>query len=501
MRSVVKTGKTVDDAIKLALQALDNAKMDDVTVEILEQPKAGFLGMFGGKEAIVRVTRKETTDFQEMLREEGLFDAKGETRSEAPKAAAAHLDESSVARQQKRGVERVAESAHKSANKTEAQEDPKVAASVATEPLHDPTNTQAQKSSAAVSPALKSTRKFEENQSGKTQGVKKEVAADEEASQPKVEAAKTPEVKASESQGTEPQAVTASTSDVKKAQPKVEKAKAKVEPVAYAPIPRQQTVHQTPQEPVAQKKTAQESASKANESTTQHAASPLNLSDLIRQQVGESPKTETEKAPVERVEASENAEDASETTPQEVAAEGVQTAVEASEVQVAESAPAHDHKNITTDDEAVQFCRDWLSQTLEMMHIEADIESSVEGDNINLELVNITDTDMGIVIGRRAETLNAIQYLCGVSLNRSSKRHYRVYLDVGGYRSRRKQNITMLAERNAEKAIRYQKAMKLEPMNAYERHIVHTALQGHEHIETISEGREPHRRVVIVYKD
>lgn len=144
--------------------------------------------------------------------------------------------------------------------------------------------------------------------------------------------------------------------------------------------------------------------------------------------------------------------------------------------------------------------RKLLSELLTHMHISASVRCVIDKDNLFAEIFDITDEDMGIVIGRRAETLNAMQYLLSVAVHRRTQNHLRVFLDVGGYRSRRKANIEKIARRNAEKVQRFKKPISLEPMNAYERRIVHYALQDMKHITTISEGKDPYRKVVIQYE-
>lgn len=147
------------------------------------------------------------------------------------------------------------------------------------------------------------------------------------------------------------------------------------------------------------------------------------------------------------------------------------------------------------------YAENWLTQLLEQMHIKAGVKAHMDDQMLKLEIVDISDTDMGIIIGRRAETIDAIQYLLSISMNCVSEQYCRVFLDVGGYRGRRQSSIEKMARRSAEKVQRYRKPISLEPMNAYERRIVHTALQAFKNIETVSEGRDPHRYVVIRYEN
>lgn len=160
-----------------------------------------------------------------------------------------------------------------------------------------------------------------------------------------------------------------------------------------------------------------------------------------------------------------------------------------------------DKKAELTPQEAEDFLVNWLEGVLDDMHIIGRVEAETQDGNIYLEIVDISDVDTGIVIGRRAETLNALQYLCSIAINRASKGHRRTYLDVAGYRSRRRTSIEKMARRCAARVKESHKPIRLEAMNAYERRIVHTALQDMEGITTLSEGREPYRKVVIHYEE
>lgn len=114
--------------------------------------------------------------------------------------------------------------------------------------------------------------------------------------------------------------------------------------------------------------------------------------------------------------------------------------------------------------------------------------------------VNLTGDDPGALIGRRGETLDAIQHLTNYVINRGSPEHVRINLDAENYRERRNEALERLAEKVADKAVKYRKNMTLEPMNSYERHIIHSALQDCESVKTYSIGSEPNRRIVVAYE-
>lgn len=141
--------------------------------------------------------------------------------------------------------------------------------------------------------------------------------------------------------------------------------------------------------------------------------------------------------------------------------------------------------------------RRFLTGLLARMSVKADIEISPR-DNGGIN-VNLTGPGMGAIIGRRGETLDAIQHLTNYVVNRGSDKRMHVSVDAEAYRSKREESLTKLAEKMAEKAIKYKRSMALEPMNSYERHVIHTALQNYEGVTTSSTGVEPNRRVVVSY--
>ncbi len=138
----------------------------------------------------------------------------------------------------------------------------------------------------------------------------------------------------------------------------------------------------------------------------------------------------------------------------------------------------------------------FLKGLFEHMDVKADTVITEENGTIN---VVITGDAPGMLIGRRGETLDAIQHLTNYAINHSGG-HTRVNIDAENYRERRNEALIKLAEKMAAKVIKYRRNMTLEPMNSYERHIIHTALQDREGISTFSTGTEPNRRVVIAYE-
>ena len=141
--------------------------------------------------------------------------------------------------------------------------------------------------------------------------------------------------------------------------------------------------------------------------------------------------------------------------------------------------------------------REFLEPIFNAMSINGDLEVSMEEDCLN---IRVYADDIGIIIGRRGETLDALQYLLGLVVNKSSEKFIRVILDVGNYREKREETLEKLAKKLANKVAKNRKSITLEPMNPYERRIIHATLQNYKNVETYSVGDEPNRKVVIRYK-
>jgi len=139
----------------------------------------------------------------------------------------------------------------------------------------------------------------------------------------------------------------------------------------------------------------------------------------------------------------------------------------------------------------------FLSGLMEHMDIQAEINvTEGESGRYNAE---ICGKNMGAVIGRRGETLDAIQHLTNYAVNRGAEKRAHISVDAEDYRSKREDSLVRLAEKMAAKVLKYRRSMALEPMNSYERHVIHTALQDFEGVTTKSTGMEPNRRVVVSF--
>lgn len=149
--------------------------------------------------------------------------------------------------------------------------------------------------------------------------------------------------------------------------------------------------------------------------------------------------------------------------------------------------------------EIVRTAENFLKEVCDKMGVEAtfEITCSFEDSRIN---INIVGKDMGLLIGKRGQTLDALQYLTSLVVNKESGTYYKVKLDTENYRARRRETLENLARNLSSKVKKTKKSVALEPMNPYERRIIHSALQYDKFVETYSEGEEPNRKVVIAMK-
>ena len=144
-------------------------------------------------------------------------------------------------------------------------------------------------------------------------------------------------------------------------------------------------------------------------------------------------------------------------------------------------------------DEAIAF----LSEVAAAMGLNVTVEREDEAEAVRL---NVQGSDLGLLIGRRGQTLDSLQYLVNIVANRHSDRHLRIVLDAEQFRERRRQTLEALADRMAMRVIKSGKEVVLEPMTSQERKIIHTRLQGRNDVDTYSQGNEPNRRIVIALK-
>lgn len=222
-------------------------------------------------------------------------------------------------------------------------------------------------------------------------------------------------------------------------------------------------------------------------------------SNSVETEQKEDTKVIEDKKIVEEVEKTEPTEADNE----EIVEESVEPAkpVEAEEVvETEEEQEAESDVTINRNDELFITSKNFLKQMIEDMGIDCDIESRTEGNMIKFNIMCSEESDIGIIIGKRGETLDSLQYIVNLVTNRNADTYIRVILDCNQYRSKRERSLQKLARRLADKAIQTGRDIKLEPMNPYERRIIHTYLQNDEKVNTFSQGNEPNRRVIIKRK-
>jgi len=134
---------------------------------------------------------------------------------------------------------------------------------------------------------------------------------------------------------------------------------------------------------------------------------------------------------------------------------------------------------------------------LKKMNIEADLEIKYAANILKVDIIKINEDDKGIIIGKRGKNLDEIQFLLNLIINKGRENYIRVTFNVEDYREKREETLKRLAKKMAEKCKYYNHKVKLEPMNPYERRIIHSTLQEEKDIITYSEGDEPYRKVVI----
>ena len=150
------------------------------------------------------------------------------------------------------------------------------------------------------------------------------------------------------------------------------------------------------------------------------------------------------------------------------------------------------------EDQTIQAVEQFVKDTLKAMNMEVEITSSIDEDGALC--VNMKGDHMGILIGKRGQTLDSLQYLANRVANKHQSGYVRVKLDTENYRARREETLKHLAKNIAYKVKRNRRPVVLEPMNPYERRIIHSALQSDPYVTTHSEGEEPYRKVVVTLK-
>lgn len=152
-------------------------------------------------------------------------------------------------------------------------------------------------------------------------------------------------------------------------------------------------------------------------------------------------------------------------------------------------------KKYSPEDDA----RDFLVNVTAAMGIDVEVKIEMDEESHTMD-IELTGDEMGVLIGKRGQTLDALQYLANLAVNKNSEEYLKIKVDTEDYRKRRKDTLEGLAKNIAFKVKRTKRAVSLEPMNPYERRIIHSALQGDRYVSTHSEGDEPFRHVVVTLK-
>ena len=214
-----------------------------------------------------------------------------------------------------------------------------------------------------------------------------------------------------------------------------------------------------------------------------------SIDDTIKSEI----KTESKKEVVKETEKAVKKETAPKADNSKVSAT---QAVNASEEDLEEKANNNEPRPVLSNEEIESRIRTFLGDMFSAMDIpvEVKITFDTEEECVNVELIG---ENMGLLIGKRGQTLDSIQYLTSLVLNKGKEKYVRIKVDTENYRQRRKDTLESLAKNIAYKVKRSRRSVALEPMNPYERRIIHSALQGDKFVSTKSEGEEPFRHVVV----
>ena len=235
----------------------------------------------------------------------------------------------------------------------------------------------------------------------------------------------------------------------------------------------------------AAEKTAKRDSLKSRSGEEEIVREPKQESQIRAGKTAEKAKTEEEDAPAE--------EERTHRTAKETR-EGGKKKHRSSQMHTKFTITAEDTDAVAADDSpAVNF----VEEIAKNMNLSMDVKGFIKEDVL---YINLEGKDVGSMIGKRGQTLDAVQYLASIVQNKNSESHVRVIINAEKYREKREKTLQMLARRLADKCIKSGKSVRLEPMNPYERKVIHSTLQSNPRVTTRSEGVEPNRRVVIELK-
>lgn len=220
--------------------------------------------------------------------------------------------------------------------------------------------------------------------------------------------------------------------------------------------------------------------------------------DVPQRRNGTEKKEEPAAAPQTLAEEKPPVEEKAPEPPVSVPQEGEEQPKEAASVAPVEASQVAEGEDMT-EGETQAHIEGFLTGLLAQMRVSAVPQVSLREGGRGGYQVYLEGENLGALIGHRGETLDAIQQLTNYAVNRSRAKRVRIYIDVENYRAKREEALKRLAEKVAGKVVKYRRNITLEPMNAYERHVIHEALQDYADVVTYSTGTEPNRRTVVAY--
>ena len=158
-------------------------------------------------------------------------------------------------------------------------------------------------------------------------------------------------------------------------------------------------------------------------------------------------------------------------------------------------------RKVYSEEEAeaiIEDMRDFISKLFEKMEINVNMDTEFNYKENEISVFFSSDEDIGLIIGKRGQTLDAIQYIVSLVVNKNTESYIRIKMDTENYRERRKENLEVLAKNVASKVKKFKKPISLEPMNPYERRIIHSVLQSDNFVSTRSDGDEPFRYITVI---
>lgn len=231
-------------------------------------------------------------------------------------------------------------------------------------------------------------------------------------------------------------------------------------------------------------------------------AGKKEVEEVIPEDVKEGKEPAKKSAPARKEEKKEQKRDHKKEQRKEIKKENTVKAQEAPDEK--EEKPREERKVLSRTEEEIAEIKDeaakFLLGVFKAMGLQVEIKIEYKNEEGNLD-IDFEGEDMGILIGKRGQTLDSLQYLTSLVVNKGRQGYIRVKLDTEDYRNRRKETLENLARSIAYKVRKTRKPVSLEPMNPYERRIIHSALQGNRYVETYSEGNEPYRHVVVKLKN